>query len=153
MLALQALCAFDVQGDAFAAALGEFLNDPVNFVDLGWRGRCEPEVVSLAREFAEGAWAHHAQCDALISRHVTDWSLERLQPVDRNIIRLGLYELLEMPGTPPAVVINEAVELARIFGGTDSPAFVNGVLDGLRREILAASAPPASTGRETDATG
>ena len=59
-----------------------------------------------------------------------------MTPVDRNVLRLGLYELLEHPETPPQVVINEAIELARRFGDADSPAFVNGVLDAIRRSVV-----------------
>ncbi len=135
VLALQALCAFDAQGEAFAGHLGSFLHDTMNYADLGWRGRCEVDIVQLARKLAEGAWKRRPQSDALLQKHVADWSVERMQPVDRNILRLGLYELLDEPETPPAVVINEAVELANLFGGSESPGFVNGVLDALRKRI------------------
>ena len=88
----------------------------------------------------------------MLSRHVARWSLKRMQPVDRNLLRLGLFELLEQPDTPYRVVINEAVELAQQFGGTESPGFVNGVLDGLRHELNLsgepghdADEPPASS--------
>ena len=62
-----------------------------------------------------------------------------MTPVDRNVLRLGLFELLHTTNTPPAVVIDEAINLARHFGDSDSPAFVNGVLDALRRQSVAAS--------------
>lgn len=140
ILALQALCAFDAQGEAFAEHLGAFLHDSINYADLGWRGRCEPDIVAHARRLAEGAWQRRPESDALLQKHVADWSVERMQPVDRNILRLGLYELLDHPETPPAVVINEAVELANIFGGSDSPGFVNGVLDALRKRLEDAAA-------------
>ncbi len=58
-----------------------------------------------------------------------------MSPIDRNILRMGLHELLEHPETPPEVVIDEAIELARQFGGEDSPAFVNGVLDAARKHL------------------
>ncbi len=93
-------------------------------------------MVTFARQLARGAWEQRERADTLLRDTVPDWSVGRMQPVDRNILRIGLYELLECPETPFAVVINEAVELARQFGGADSPGFVNGVLDGLRKRLL-----------------
>lgn len=135
ILALQALCVFDALGEAFAGDLDSFLDDPVHHADLGWKRRPQPALLAFARTLAVGAWQHRAQVDALLEQGATEWSIKRMQPVDRNILRLGLYELLECPETPYQVVINEAVELARRFGGAESPAFVNGVLDGLRRKL------------------
>jgi N utilization substance protein B len=77
--------------------------------------------------------------------------------VDRNILRLGMHELFEHPETPPQVVINEAIELARHFGDADSPAFVNGVLDAIRREYAEASdsqpGSPKATKETEDSNG
>lgn len=135
ILAVQALCLFDALGDSFDAELDAFLHDTLNHADLGWEQPLGPKLVPFARELACGAWSHRSRSDQLLREHVPRWSIERMQPVDRNILRLGLYELLECPDTPQAVVINEAVDLAQQLGGTESPAFVNGVLDGLRREM------------------
>ena len=145
VLALQALCLFDALGEAFAGELDAFLRDTLNHADLGWRRRPRERTTAFARDLANGAWQHRARCDELLRRHVPDWSIERMQPVDRNILRLGLYELLECPDTPYQVVINEAVELARQFGGTESPGFVNGVLDGVRRALASQVAPASSS--------
>jgi N utilization substance protein B len=132
---LQALCVFDSVGGGFADELDRFLQDSVNYTDLGWSEPPTDDLVQLARSMALGAWECRARCDDLLRGYVADWSIERMQPVDRNILRLGLYELLACPETPPPVVLNEAVELAAVFGGQDSKAFVNGVLDGLRRKL------------------
>jgi N utilization substance protein B len=140
---LQALCVFDALGELFDAELDPFLNDRLNHADLGWKRRPGPNLTAFARALAMGAWQHRAASDQLLKEHVLDWSIDRMQPVDRSILRLGLYELLERPDTPAPVVINEAVELARVFGGTESPAFVNGVLDGLRRQLARDDAPVA----------
>jgi N utilization substance protein B len=137
VLALQALCLFDALGDAFADQLERFLADPDNYSDLDWRKPPMPDLIIFARSLALGAWQERAASDALLARHVVGWSVQRMQPVDRNILRLGLYELLKCPDRPHQVVLNEAVELARRFGGAESPAFVNGVLDGLRKELAA----------------
>jgi len=139
-LALQALCLYDALGDAFADQLDAFLEDAANHADLHWRHAPPPTTISFARELARGAWQHRTASDELLRVHVTGWSVPRMQPVDRNILRLGLYELLECPDRPHQVVINEAIELAHRFGGAESPAFVNGVLDGVRRKIAAPAA-------------
>lgn len=139
ILALQALCALDALGEEFESELDEFLRDAENYDDLGWLRAPKASVLGFARELATGARRQRERCDALLLQSVTDWSLERMQPVDRNILRLGLYELLEQPGTPYPVVINEAIELARLFGGAESAAFVNGVLDAVRRKLEVAA--------------
>jgi N utilization substance protein B len=91
-----------------------------------------------ARRFAEtlllGALARLNEVDALIAQQTEHWRPSRLTTVDRQILRLAVYELLVCE-TPARVVINEAVELARTFSGEDATAFVNGVLDGVRRRV------------------
>jgi N utilization substance protein B len=78
----------------------------------------------------DGVVAHKDRIDPLLTQAATNWRLSRMMPVDRNVLRLGAYELLFDPtGQPLEVVIDEAIELARRFGSEDSSAFVNGVLD------------------------
>jgi len=84
-------------------------------------------AVSLAR----GAISRLAELDARLVDQADNWRLERMAAVDRNILRLALYELLFETDTPPAVVIDEAVEIAKRFGSERSSQFVNGVLDGV----------------------
>jgi transcription antitermination factor NusB len=89
--------------------------------------RLRAEVLEYANDVLTGLLLEHADIDAAIDELSTDWRLERLSATDRCILRIALCELrrgLE----PPAVIIDEAVELAREYGGTDSPKFVNGVL-------------------------
>ncbi len=145
VLALQALCLFDALGDAFGSQFERFLVDPDNYADLKWRHPPSPDLIAFARELALGAWREQAASDQLLAQHVAGWSVQRMQPVDRNILRLGLYELLKCPDRPHQVVINEAIELARRFGGAESPAFVNGVLDGLRKELAEHAAQAGSS--------
>ena len=140
-LALQALCAYDAIGADFDAQLAEFLDDPEVHADLSIESPLRPEVRSFARDLARGAWQHRSELDAWLERASEHWSLSRMTPVDRNILRLGLYELLYEPHTPPQVVLNEAVELAKRFGDADSPAFVNGVLDAVRRSLEQSGRP------------
>ena len=76
------------------------------------------------------------ELDELISKHAEHWRIERMPVVDRTVLRLGLYEMLHV-GTPPAVVIDEAIELARRYSGEPSVQFINGVLDAARRDLAA----------------
>ena len=92
-------------------------------------------------ELVRGAMEAMAGIDQQIGGHSEHWRLVRMPVVDRNILRLAVYELTTI-GTPPAVVIDEALELARRFSSEESGAFVNGVLDAIRREGLAGG-PPA----------
>lgn len=135
LLAVQALCLFDSLGDGFGEQLEDFLHDPEVHADLGLK-RCPPApTLEFARQLAAGAWQMRSRSDELLAQAAPNWSISRMPLVDRNILRLGLYELLEMPETPPEVAINEAVELARCLGSSESPAFVNAVLDAIRRQL------------------
>ena len=90
----------------------------------------------LATELVRGVEAHRDRIDELVERLVAPkWSLDRLAAVDRSILRLGSYELLAVPERSAALVINEAVVLARRFGTDDSPRFVNGVLSSVASEV------------------
>jgi N utilization substance protein B len=89
---------------------------------------------AMAERLAVGTHARLAELDAAITAVAANWRLDRMAPVDRTILRLGSYELVAEPETPAAVVLDEAIELAKRFGEQDSPAFVNGVLDAIRRQ-------------------
>ena len=142
MLALQALCAYEALGDSFRSELPRFLVDDEILADLEISGPLDDDLTAFARTLADGAWSRRSELDEHLQRTSTHWSLTRMTPVDRNVLRLGLYELLHTGQTPPAVAIDEAINLARQFGDTDSPAFVNGVLDALRRESDARASAP-----------
>ncbi len=135
MLALQALCTYEAIGDDFSQQLGNFLHDTEALADLEIEQPPPGELLRFADQLAREAWGQRKSLDDRLSRAASHWSLSRMTPVDRNVLRLGLHELLEHPETPHQIVINEAIELARRFGDADSPAFVNGVLDALRRAI------------------
>ena len=89
---------------------------------------------ALALDILKTAVAKQKEIDEVIVRAAPEWPLEKIAAVDRNILRLGAFELLFMQDTPAAVAFDEAIELARRYGTADSSAFVNGVLDRLRRE-------------------
>ena len=123
-LALQVLYAADlVSGEAPEAV---FERVAENF-DL------HPGALAFAKELVCGTMAVREEIDARIAAHARNWRLERMAAVDRNLLRLAVYELLRTD-TPAQVVINEAVELAHDFGGERSPAFINGVLDAVARD-------------------
>jgi len=87
------------------------------------------------QELVEGVAAHLEELDAFIARYSEHWRLERMTLVDRNLLRLAIYELLYQPHIPPKVVINEAVEMAKRYGSEASGGFVNGILDQVRLAV------------------
>jgi N utilization substance protein B len=142
VLAVQALCLFDALGTDFEQRLSAFLHDPLAYADLELESAPDAATIAFARELALGTRQGQVRYDELLEQSVPDWSIARMPPVDRNILRLGLHELLEHPETPPEVIINEAIELARLLGAEDSTSFVNAVLDANRRR-LGIGTPPA----------
>ena len=97
------------------------------------------EASGAVREFAErlavGTVSSLPEVDPLLRESLAHWRLERLGIIDRSVLRMAIFEFLHEPGTPPIVVINEAIELAKRFGGEDSGQFVNGILDAVRKRL------------------
>jgi transcription antitermination protein NusB len=100
----------------------------------------EPEHDPFVDDLVRGTVDHVTEVDALISRHAEHWRMERMPAVDRNILRLAVYEMTH-GGTPAAVAIDEALELARRFSHEESVQFLNGVLDAIHREVPLPRAP------------
>jgi N utilization substance protein B len=96
-----------------------------------------PRPDAFAEKLFRGVVEELPEVDERIARHAEHWKIPRMPAVDRNILRLAVYEMLRTD-TPPAVIIDEALELARRFAGEESVHFVNGVLDAVRRELTAA---------------
>ena len=92
------------------------------------------ELVDFARSLLNGVRRNRSEIDALLERIADNWSLTRMAIIDRNVLRLGAYEML-YTSTPRRVVINEAVELAKKFSTAQAPGFVNGILDAIRKNI------------------
>ncbi|ONK15734.1 transcription antitermination factor NusB [Streptomyces sp. MP131-18] len=92
----------------------------------------QPPVSEYTRELVEGFAAHAERIDELITQYTVSWPLDRMPVVDRNILRLSTFELIWQDGTPDAVVLDEAVQLAKEFSTDDSPSFVNGLLGRLK---------------------
>lgn len=122
---MQALYQLDVQGSELLEFLGRFFleNTP------------DELVRKLASEWTTGTWENLSQCDGLIVASSIKWEISRLSFVDKSILRLGVYQLKFCPDIPPKVVINEAIELAKKFSTTQSPGFVNGVLDAVLKRL------------------
>jgi N utilization substance protein B len=87
-------------------------------------------------ELADGVLIHTKEIDALITKYAPDWPIDQITTVDRNILRLGVFELKFSPNIPSKVAINEAIELAKTFGGESSGKFVNGVLGAIYRDMV-----------------
>ena len=92
-------------------------------------------VVTFATTLVHGTISELAELDAVIEQHSQHWRLDRLAVVDRLVLRMAIWELRHETDTPAAVVLNEAIELARVFSTPDSVRFVNGVLDGVRKTM------------------
>ena len=100
-----------------------------------------PTVEEMAvRQFADplirGALEHRVEADEIIKKHAKNWELHRIAAVDRNILRLAIFEMLHRDDIPPVVSINEAVDIAKKFSTQDSGKFVNGILDKVKSELL-----------------
>ena len=101
----------------------------------------EPE---FAWKILKGIAEHLSEIDAVVVKAAPEWPLEKIAIIDRNILRIGLYELMyaDPEEVPPKVAINEAIEMAKSYGGPNSAKFVNGVLGTVYREVKAKTSPP-----------
>src|SRR5687767_13562264 len=99
------------------------------------RGPLPDDLRAFAMMLAEGVAARVEELDPLIAEAAEHWRIERMNVMDRLILRLAVYEFLHQPGTPGKVIINEALELARSFSGDESVRFINGILDAIRRKL------------------
>jgi len=96
----------------------------------------EAAVRLFAEPLIRGALEHRDESDSIITKHARNWELHRIAAVDRNILRLAIYEMLHRDDIPPVVSINEAVDIAKKFSTQDSGKFVNGILDKVRSELM-----------------
>jgi N utilization substance protein B len=114
--------------------------DPRPFeADFWARHPVDDEARAFADSLVQGAKRQQGEIDKRIAECAEHWDLDRMAVVDRNILRLAVYELLFEPGVPGKVTINEAIEIAKKFGTAESSRFINGVLDRIHRELRPAS--------------
>jgi len=125
ILALQALYEIDTTHHPAGTVLDQRLaEDPL-----------PDEGEAFARELITGVMKHQAELDELIQRYAPEWPVDQMAVVDRNVLRIAIYEFLISKATPIKVAINEAVELAKLFGSDSAPRFVNGVLGALATPV------------------
>ncbi|MCS6954445.1 MAG: transcription antitermination factor NusB [Bryobacterales bacterium] len=140
--ALQILFQIDIRSQAPEEAIQHFYTSLSREEEAAPLPDKDPFMEALVR----GTAALRQEIDRRIAAHSEHWRLERMPVVDRNILRLAVYEMMR-ESTPPVVVIDEALELARRFSTEEAVAFINGVLDAIRKELVAeaaSGAPPGS---------
>jgi len=117
----------------------EMRREPPAKIEAGfWRGvKSALATREFANQLLEAAVARATQIDAQLEKHATDWRIDRMSAMDRAILRLAVGEMLST-GTPPKVVINEALELAKKYSSEESVSFINGILDAILKEQTAA---------------
>jgi len=122
--ALQILYAVDVRKEM-----------PCDYAPIFWgeQDSVDDEVREFCHFIVDGAYKNREEIDRVISKHATNWQIQRMPVVDRNILRIATFELLFAGDIPPKVSINEAIDIAKRYGDTDSGKFVNGVLDKINK--------------------
>ena len=110
-----------------------------------WEQESEGEQTEDVRDFAnkivDGIYSRLTEIDGKLGEYATNWQLNRMAVIDRNVLRMGLYELKFASGIPPKVAINEAVDLAKKYGDHDSSKFVNGILDKVHKKEITPVTP------------
>jgi N utilization substance protein B len=125
-LAMQALFSMDMQNDLSARMLESFLE---NF-------RPPQKARPFFSTLVNGVVEHRLELDAIIERFSKNWKISRMSGVDRNVMRIALYELIYCADIPPKVTINEAVDIGKKFGTEESGAFINGIMDSIRDALV-----------------
>lgn len=139
-IALQALYVADVSGTPAAEAFA--------IVTRRDDGDTDAETLEFARLLALGALERRDELDGLIQERASNWAMNRMAAVDRNVLRLAAYELVARPDTPLGVVIDEAIEIVRKYSAEEATRFVNGVLDALKA-LRQAPKPKAAKAKKT----
>jgi N utilization substance protein B len=120
------------QKEAAQIPIDEAINNYKNYFNI----EANNEVFKFGEELALGVNENIEFIDNLIKKYTPSWPLERLNLTDKNILRLAIYEMFFRPDIPEVVSINEAIELAKLYGTDDSPAFINGVLDSIYKKEI-----------------
>jgi len=139
-VALQLLFWRDVNPTAPREAIERFVRERLR----------DPAHESFCLGLFDGVTAQGTALDEQLAAAAENWRISRMAAVDRNVLRLGAYELLHGTETPPPVAINEAIELVRRYGSKDSPAFVNGILDRINQSRTGEPPAPKASGEMTN---
>lgn len=135
-VALQILYQFDLRGERYDPALGQELA-----ALIGEQANGDAEVQTFALRLVQGTLQHRDEVDQRLRSVTRNWDLRRMATVDRNVLRMAIYELMHCADVPPKVTINEAIELAKRYSTANSGGFVNGILDRVRLDLLAEKQP------------
>ena len=136
--ALQILFQYDIHGR------------PGLWLDLFWKeNESTEEVKAFAERLVAGVLDKKKDLDGLIGKYATNWKVSRMPIMDRNILRVGTYELMWMDDVPAKVTVNEAIELAKSFGDDEASKFINGILD----SVLSSEVLPAEKRKDAFAVG
>lgn len=102
-----------------------------------WKGsqNYDPQLTPFTENLVKGVLAQRDVIDTLIAKHATHWKLSRMPVVDKNVLRLAVFELKASPDIPLKVILNEAIEIAKKFGAEESSSFINGVLDKIAKDV------------------
>ncbi len=112
------------------------LADPLEALSGAFSGgEYDEDTREFARRLLLGAIQHREHIDGVIAKHAREWTLDRMANVDRNVLRLAVYEILYLPDVPPGVSVDEAVEMVKKYSTAESGRFVNGILGGLVRNL------------------
>ncbi len=128
ILAVQALYAWDMSGQALSDLLS------FGWLDEDKKEHYEPDILDFAKLMIAGTIEQIDVIDTMIRRHLQHWTFERLRKVDLAILRVGAYSILYQDDIPPQISIDEAIEIAKEYSSEDSYRFINGVLDGIRKD-------------------
>ena len=126
-IALKILYAWEITDDSLDISCEEYMKNNNSEEDV---------VVEYAERLVSGIGSNIKKIDEMILSHATNWRLDRMATIDRNIIRIASFELVFMEDIPPKVAINEAIEMAKKYGSRDSGNFVNGILDKIKDECI-----------------
>ncbi len=135
IFALQALYVMDLCEGSASSALNDLWSTVMDGEGLEDERAPDSAEMEFAARLVRGVEEERASLDALIEQSSTNWRLPRMPMVDRNVLRMAAFELKSCPDILASVSVNEAIELAKGFGGTDSRAFVNGIVDRMGRQL------------------
>ena len=133
---LQLLYEIDLGSKSSTEVIGAFRVDAERLLlDASEAALSSDEIKEFTSQITEGVWSNVHEIDRLIEMHSTHWKISRMALVDRNILRMAVFELLYCADIPASVTINEAIEIAKKYGTEESGSFVNGVLDHIAKEL------------------
>ncbi|GAB6275868.1 MAG: transcription antitermination factor NusB [Rectinema sp.] len=130
ILAVQALYAWDMSGQSLADLLS------FEWIDEDKREHYETDILDFSKSMIAGTIEQIDVIDSMIKKHLEHWTFERLRKVDLAILRVGAYSIFYQKDIPAQISIDEAIEIAKEYGSEDSYRFINGVLDGIRKDIV-----------------